>query len=80
MLRCRDGSMYCGWTNRLQRRLAVHSSGKGSKYVRSRLPFTLVYHEECEDRSHAMRREAEIKRMTRTQKWNLVSGNGNTPY
>ncbi|MCX6946897.1 MAG: GIY-YIG nuclease family protein [Verrucomicrobia bacterium] len=42
VLRCRDGSLYTGWTNRLEMRLRAHQAGKGSKYTRSRLPICLV--------------------------------------
>ena len=47
ILRCSDGSLYCGWTNDLERRLAAHNSGKGAKYTRSRRPVELMYTEEC---------------------------------
>lgn len=72
MLRCRDGSLYTGCTDDVERRLAVHSSGKGAKYTRSRLPVTLVYQEEAADKSAALRREAAIKRLTRVQKLVLL--------
>lgn len=72
MLRCKDGSLYTGYTDDPQRRLAVHSSGKGAKYTRSRLPVTLVYTEACSDRSEALRREAAIKRLTKAQKEALL--------
>ena len=68
MLRCRDGSLYTGYTDDVERRLAVHNSGKGAKYTRSRLPVTLVYQEEFEDRSAALKREAAIKRLKKVQK------------
>ena len=48
ILKCADGTLYCGWTNDLEKRLASHNSGKGAKYTRSRLPVTLVYYEEFE--------------------------------
>lgn len=72
MLRCGDGSLYTGYTDDVERRLAVHSSGKGAKYTRSRLPVTLVYREELPDKSAALRREAAIKAMTRGQKLALL--------
>ena len=74
MLRCRDGSLYTGYTDDVRRRLAVHSAGKGAKYTRSRLPVELVYQEELPDKSAALRREAAIKKLTRQQKLNLVEG------
>ena len=55
MLRCRDESLYTGCTDHLSRRLAVHQSGKGAKYTRSRLPVTLTYWEEVADKSSALR-------------------------
>ena len=72
ILSCADGTLYTGWTNDLQRRLAAHNAGKGSKYTRSRLPVTLVYHEEHETKEEAMSREYAIKHMTRAQKQKLI--------
>ncbi len=72
LLRCRDGSLYCGWTDDLAARLATHRRGKGSAYVRSRLPVELVWCEGCADRSAAMRREYAIKRLTRAEKLRLA--------
>jgi putative endonuclease len=72
MLRCRDGSLYTGITNDMDRRLAAHAAGKGSAYTRSRLPLKLVYREAARDRSAALRREAAVKRLPRTEKWRLV--------
>jgi putative endonuclease len=73
LLRCRDGSLYCGWTDDLERRVATHNSGKGAAYTRSRLPVRLVWHEPCADRSAALRRELAIKRLTRSEKLVLVA-------
>lgn len=72
MLRCRDDSLYTGCTDDVERRLAVHRSGKGAKYTRSRLPVTLVYQEEAADKSAALRREAAIKSLTRKEKLALL--------
>lgn len=72
MLRCRDGSLYTGMTNDLDRRLTVHRSGKGGAYTRSRLPVRLVYAERRASRGAALRREAEIKRLSRGAKLALV--------
>src|SRR5213083_151416 len=58
LLRCRDGSLYTGITNDLERRLARHETGKESAYTRSRRPLTLAYRESLPDRSAALRREA----------------------
>ena len=72
MLRCRDGTLYTGSTNDLERRLAAHNAGKGAKYTRGRRPVTLVYWESCPDRSSALRREYAVKQMSRSQKLELV--------
>ncbi|MCP3098310.1 GIY-YIG nuclease family protein [Myxococcus sp. K15C18031901] len=73
MLRCRDGSLYTGATNDLERRVATHGRGRGAAYTRARLPVTLVWSEAAEDRSAALRREAAIKRLTRADKLLLVA-------
>lgn len=76
LLRCRDGSLYTGITNDLERRLASHRAGTGSAYVRTRLPIRLVYRESQPDRSAALRREAAIKRLTRRDKLALLRRRG----
>ena len=68
LLRCADDSLYAGWTNDLGHRVDTHNTGKGAKYTRSRLPVTLVWSEEFDTPSQAMKREAELKKMTRSQK------------
>ncbi len=72
LLRCGDGTYYCGYTRDLDRRVATHRAGKGARYTRGRGPLELVYSEVCRDRSEALRRESEIKRQRRTQKIALV--------
>ena len=72
MLRCGDGSLYTGITNDLDRRLAAHASGKASRYTRSRLPVTLVYQEPQPTKSRALKREAAIKKLSRSHKDMLV--------
>ena len=72
ILRCRDGSLYTGWTNDLERRVLAHNTGRGAKYTRSRRPVELVYFERFPDRMQAMRREREIKQMTRKEKLALI--------
>ena len=74
MLRCGDGTLDTGCSDDVLRRLAVHQSGKGAKYTQSRLPVELVYREELPDKSAALRREAAIKRLSRTQKLALIAG------
>lgn len=68
ILRCKDDTLYTGITDDLTRRLEMHRAGKGAKYTRGRSPLTLCYTENCESRSHALRREIEIKMLTREQK------------
>jgi len=75
ILRCSDGSLYTGSTNSVERRLSEHNSGRGSKYTRSRLPVVLCYLEKSRDRSGALRREAEIKKLSRSQKLLLCASN-----
>ena len=72
MLRCADGSLYTGWTKDLERRLRTHNAGKGAKYTRSRLPVELVYREEFETRGEAMRRECQLKQLSRAEKLALL--------
>ena len=72
LLRCADGSLYAGWTNDLEKRLAAHQSGKGGKYTKAHLPVELVYHETFATKEEAMRREWELKQMTKAQKEALV--------
>ena len=72
MLRCKDGSLYTGWTNNLERRLAMHQQGKGAKYTRGRTPVELVYFEEVADKETALKRECAIKKLSRLQKVYLI--------
>ena len=72
ILRCGDGSLYTGITNNLEHRVAVHNSGKGAKYTRSRLPVTPVYWETVSDKPAALRRELAIKKLTREEKMELI--------
>lgn len=72
MLRCKDGSLYTGWTNDLEHRLAMHNSGRGAQYTRGRGPLELVYSEELPDKEAALRRECAIKKLRREQKLALL--------
>jgi putative endonuclease len=72
MLRCRDGTLYTGATNNLERRVATHGRGRGAAYTRARLPVTLVYSEPAGDRSAALKREAALKRLSRAEKLRLL--------
>jgi putative endonuclease len=79
ILRCRDGSLYTGWTDDLARRVARHSTGKASRYTASRLPVELVFASSISDRSAAMREEARIKRLDRAGKLALISAGAVVP-
>jgi putative endonuclease len=72
LLRCADGSLYTGATNRLKHRLRAHTNGKAAKYPRSRRPVHLVRIESCINKSEALSREWTIKQMTKAQKEELV--------
>ena len=72
MVRCSDNSLYTGSTNDLSHRIQVHNSGKGAKYTQSRLPVTLVYREECPDKSAALKRECAIKKLSKAKKEQLA--------
>ena len=73
ILRCGDGSLYTGWTNHLNKRVADHNAGRGAKYTKAHLPVELVYQEAVPDRSAALRREAAIKRLDRRRKLALIA-------
>ena len=72
MVQCSDGTYYTGWTNDLDRRMAAHNSGTGAKYTRGRGPVNLVYYETYEKKEDALRREWEIKHLTRKEKEKLA--------
>ena len=73
LLRCADDTLYCGITNDLDKRLATHNAGEGAKYTRGRTPVILVYQESCADKSTALKRELQIKRLPREAKLALFS-------
>ncbi|MBQ8358532.1 MAG: GIY-YIG nuclease family protein [Oscillospiraceae bacterium] len=72
ILRCGDGTLYTGVTDDLPHRLEMHRAGKGAKYTRGRSPLTLVYREEAESYSAALKREYRIKQLTRPEKLKLI--------
>ncbi|TCT23609.1 putative endonuclease [Melghiribacillus thermohalophilus] len=72
MLRCSDGSLYTGYTNRLEYRISQHQAGKGAKYTKGRRPVQLVYVEEYETKGEAMKRENQIKQLSKSEKEALV--------
>jgi putative endonuclease len=79
LLRCRDGSLYTGWTSDLDRRLARHAAGKASRYTASRLPVELELALPMADRTAARREEARIKRLTRVDKLALIAADRPSP-
>ena len=72
IVRCKDDTLYCGWTNHLEKRMASHNAGTGAKYTRSRYPVELVYYETFETKEEAMRREYAIKQLSRQEKLALI--------
>lgn len=79
MLRCSDGTLYTGAARDVDRRAAVHNSGRGAKYTRSRLPVTVVWREEQPDRSAALRRELALKGLSRKEKLALIDSASKCP-
>ena len=73
ILQCSDGSFYTGITNNLELRVKTHNSGRGAKYTKNRLPVRLVYKEYTKDKSQSLRRELEIKKLSRLAKKELIN-------
>ena len=76
LLRCADGTLYCGITNDLKKRLAAHNAGEGAKYTRGRTPVRLTHVEPYADKPAALKREMQIKRMSRSRKLLLCADAG----
>ena len=72
IIKCKDNSLYTGWTNNLERRFKAHTDGKGAKYTRGRGPLELVYFEAFEDKIEAMKREYEIQKMSRKNRLEMI--------
>ncbi len=72
ILVCRDGSLYTGWTNDLEKRVKAHNEGRGAKYTRSHRPVKLAYFESFATKEEALVREAAIKKLTRKEKLALI--------
>ncbi len=72
ILQCEDGSLYTGSTNDLDRRFTAHKEGRGARYTKSHPVTACVYSESCGTRGNALRREAEIKKLSRTKKLELI--------
>jgi predicted GIY-YIG superfamily endonuclease len=75
ILRCKEGSLYAGITNNLQKRLEEHKSGKGGKFTHAFIVDKIIYSEQCETKNEALKREAQIKGWTRKKKQALIAGN-----
>lgn len=74
IVQCADNTLYTGWTTNIEARLDAHNAGTGAKYTRGRGPVRLVYRETFESKSDAMRREVEIKNLSRAEKLRLIKG------
>lgn len=72
ILECRDGSLYTGWTNDIEKRLEAHNKGQGAKYTKARRPVKLVYLEESGTKEEAMKREYAIKQLDRKKKLEII--------
>jgi len=72
ILECADNTLYTGITNNISTRIKAHNSGNGAKYTKGRTPVNIAYTEECTDRSHASKREKEIKLLNRNSKLELI--------
>ena len=73
LLECADQTLYCGWTNDLEKRVKAHNEGRGAKYTKVRRPVRLVYYEEYGTKEEAMKREAAIKKLKRSEKLMLIA-------
>jgi putative endonuclease len=74
LLRCADGSLYCGWTVDVEKRVAAHNSGRASRYTSRRLPVEVAVSWELETERAARSLEWRIKQLTRAEKLALVAG------
>ena len=72
IVECADGTLYTGWTNHLEKRIKSHNDGNGAKYTRARLPVRLMYYETFASKQEAMKREYDIKKLTRKDKLKLI--------
>jgi putative endonuclease len=72
IVRCSDDTLYCGYSNNLEKRIKTHNDGKGAKYTKTRRPVVMVYSEAFDTKSEAMKREYQIKQITRNEKIQLI--------
>ena len=75
ILKCSDNTYYTGITNNIKRRIQQHETNKGAKYTKGRGPFSLVYQNNCKNRGEASQKEYAIKKLTLTEKINLITTN-----
>lgn len=80
ILKCSDDTLYTGWTTDIDKRLLCHNSGQGAKYTRARLPVELLYYEIFPTKKQAMRREHDIKKMSRAEKLALIQNHDSKIY
>jgi predicted GIY-YIG superfamily endonuclease len=73
IVRCADGTLYTGYARDPEKRVKTHNTGRGAKYTARRLPVSLVYSESCDTKSDALKREYQLKRLSRRDKDVLVS-------
>jgi putative endonuclease len=79
IVRCRDGTLYTGWTKDIGKRIKAHNAGRGAKYTKPRLPVELVYTEQLETERQARRREYRLKHISRREKLSLIENGGRPP-
>lgn len=72
IIRCKDNSLYVGWTNNLEKRMKAHNDGKGAKYTKPRRPVELVYYEVFSTKQEAMSREYHLKKLSHKEKEQLI--------
>lgn len=77
IVRCKDNSLYVGWTNNLEKRMKAHNEGKGAKYTKPRRPVELVYYEVFTTKQEAMSREYHLKKLSHKEKEKLVQKESN---
>lgn len=80
IIRCKDNSLYTGWTNNLEKRFKAHCEGKGAKYTKGRGPLKLVYFEKYNTKQEAMKREYFIKSLSRKEKLELIKNGNNSTF
>jgi putative endonuclease len=80
IVNCNDNTFYCGYSNNVEKRVDVHNKKRGAKYTKTRLPVKLVYTECFDSKSEAMKREYQIKQLTRQQKLYLIKNYENRSF